>query len=287
MRIGILGGTGRVGHELHSSLTLPNAELVAIPKVSVNETTPANEIGKHLSGFDVVINAAAFTNVDECESRIDYANEVNGYFAGRVADSLTDSDTRLIHISTDFIFDGTKSGPYTLADKPNPINTYGNSKLLGENLIKDSGARFTIFRTAWIYGEHGSNFPKWTAEQLLSGKDVDAISDLIGSPTWTLDLVHVIEDHIIRGITEPMVHAVSSGTASRYEQATEVMNFLIEQGRSINASVKKAFTNDFDFPAPRPKDSRLENRNTNGLVIEDWRKRWAEAAPRVLAEYLI
>lgn len=286
MRIGILGGTGRVGRELHSSLKIPNSELVSIPRASVNEAATTNELRKKFTGFDVVINAAAFTNVDECERRSAYASEVNGYFAGRVADSLSGGETRLLHISTDFVFEGNKGSPYALGDKPNPINTYGQSKLLGEKLVQDSGARFSIFRTAWIYGEHGSNFPKWTAEQLLRGKDVHAISDVFGSPTWTLDLVHVLEDHIIKGITEPTVHAVSSGTANRYQQAMEVLTFLISQGKSINASVKEAYTNDFDLQARRPKDSRLENKNTSGLIIGDWRERWNRAAPIVLAEFL-
>jgi dTDP-4-dehydrorhamnose reductase len=233
-----------------------------------------------LSRADVLINTVAYTQVDAAEHNTDEARLVNGEYAGKLARVAKALGAKFIQISTDYVFAGDWSVPISKDSPTSPINEYGASKLLGEQLVAESGADYQIFRTAWLYGAGGKCFPRTIAKRLLEGGAVGVVSDQIGQPTWSKDLAEVIYSHIHNSHNERVVHAVASGSASWFDFAAAVASSL---PGPQTFQIKPISSLSPAKGAVRPSYSVLDNTGTDGPIIGNWLDRWKVAAPEVLS----
>lgn len=202
---------------------------------------------------DVVIHAAAYTDVDGCESNIKTAYGVNAIGAGNVAIAAQKTGAKMVYVSTDYVFDGTKTEPYLEFDDTNPMSVYGRSKLGGERLVTSLCNRYFIVRTAWLYGAGGNNFVK-TMLRLAEEKDeLTVVNDQTGSPTFSHDLAAKIIELVM---TEKFgfYHATNSGSCTWFDFAKSIMEM-----KGINIPIKPVSTEEFPRPAHRPRYSVLDN----------------------------
>jgi len=286
----VIGNTGLFGSELSRLLERSGMQT----KGSNRETLDLNgsiqsmiQVLSEPTGSQdhTLVNCVGYTQVDKAESATDEANLVNGEFPRTLALAAKELHARFVHISTDYVFDGTSNTPYKTTDMPNPQSAYGRSKLAGEIAVQESGADYQIFRTAWLYGANGNCFPKTVARVLREQGQMKVVADQIGQPTWTKDLAELIIAHQdLEASARPrIVHATASGSCSWYEFACEIASSL---GYDPNEVIIPITTAEYPTPAKRPAYSVLDNVNETGLIIGNWRERWKEAAPLVLAEYL-
>lgn len=207
-----------------------------------------------------VIHCAAYTNVDKAEEELDIARKINVQGTENIAKICSKYNIKLVYISTDYIFDGKKTTPYTTHDKPNPINHYGLTKLQGENIIKNICQKFYIIRTSWLYGHHGKNF----VETMLSMKDneeIKVVNDQIGCPTWTVELANAIIE-TIKNKSYGTYQICGSGVASWYDFAKEIFE---QEGLKVN--LKPCSSEEYPRLAKRPKYSAMANNNS----CRDWK----------------
>lgn len=215
---------------------------------------------------DVVVNAAAYTDVDGCESNRELAMQVNAEGVAHLAMICRDIGARLVHVSTDYVFDGAKGEPYQEDDLPNPLSVYGESKLAGEmnaSLAEDH----LIVRTQWLYGLHGKNFVETMLRLAGEKKELTVVDDQIGSPTWTMDLALAIRALLEKGC-RGTYHAVNSGNCSWNDFAKAI---FAESG--ISVEVKPMTTQELGRPAHRPLYSVLDCGKLErdaGLRLEPW-----------------
>jgi dTDP-4-dehydrorhamnose reductase len=201
----------------------------------------------------VIINCAAYTNVDGCEIQKDQAFRVNAEGARNVALASAAAQARLVHLSTDYVFDGAADKPYTENAPSNPLNIYGQSKLQGEIYIREVWKDHLIIRTAWLYGPKGNNFVKAILRQAAGGNDLRVVNDQRGSPTFTRDLSGAIRD--LLAITEKgTFHVTNSGSCTWYEFALEILR--VNGLKDIK--VHPITSNNLDRPAKRPAYSILD-----------------------------
>ncbi|MCK4631746.1 MAG: dTDP-4-dehydrorhamnose reductase [candidate division Zixibacteria bacterium] len=234
---------------------------------------------------EIVTHAAAYTDVDGCESNRDLAMSVNGDGTKNVAMACREIGAKLIYFSTDYVFNGKKDSAYLETDKPNPVTIYGQSKLAGERAIADTTDNFVIMRIAWLYGAHGKNFVKTMLrlgqaqiEAKQAGKMTDplkVVNDQIGNPTWTADIARQIELLIGSDVTG-LFHATSEGECSWYEMTRQLFRL-----RSMDVDLLPCKTEEFPRPAPRPARSSLENQRLKQLDLNRMRP-WAEALEEFL-----
>jgi dTDP-4-dehydrorhamnose reductase len=270
------------GADLVASLTKKNLEAVAFTRQNLNLESGLRALTQTLAGFDVIVNCVGYTAVDDAESNQDEVKTVNGTYAGLLANVAATVGSRFVHISTDYVFDGLGSQPYKTNDPTNPQNVYGESKALGEQLVASSGADYSILRTSWLYSAGGKNFAKAIARYLKANGSVRVVNDQFGQPTWTLDLAEQVFEVARLEKMPRIVHAVSSGQASWADFAREIAKSL---GLCVE-SVIEVSSSEFKTAAKRPAFSVLDNSARGIEPIGDWRERWAEAAPTVLAEFL-
>jgi dTDP-4-dehydrorhamnose reductase len=278
MRIAVVGSTGMFGSELLNLLKTKGIESQGFNRGNLDLEQSPDSLATEFKGFDAVVNAIAFTAVDKAESEIYEANTVNGIYAGLLAQAAKIAGARFIHISTDYIFDGTASTPYKVDEQINPQTAYGKSKALGEQLVAESGADYSILRTAWLYGANGRCFPRVMAELLKKNGSVRVVSDQVGQPTWTRDLAEVVVQVVHLEKMPRIVHAVSSGKATWADFAKEV---AFSMGLSAD-EIEEISSEEFPTAAKRPAWSVLDNSSDGLTPIGDWRERWREAAPEVL-----
>lgn len=183
---------------------------------------------------NVIIHPAAFTDVDGCESQQHKAFAVNGLGPRNVAIAARSVDAKLFYISTDYVFDGTKTEPYREYDRPNPQTVYGQSKLMGEEFIREQLSKFFIIRIAWLYGQHGSNFLKTMLKLAQEKKDIVVVNDQHGSPTWTVDIARQIKK-LLPTEAYGTYHCTSQGNCTWYEFALEIfksVGYSVEENSS-------------------------------------------------------
>lgn len=278
MRFAVVGNTGMFGKDMESLLKKENHDVRGFNRSNLFTTASVPELVKLLNGFDVVVNAVAYTAVDDAENNFDLANSVNGNFAGLLAQACKFTGARFIQVSTDYVFDGLSNSPYKIHESINPKTAYGRSKALGERLVQESGDDYSIIRTAWLYGAYGQCFPRVVAELLKTNGTIRVVGDQVGQPTWTKDLANVILQ-VVNLVKMPrIVHAVSSGQASWADFAKEVANAI---GISDKV-VEEISSAEHPTPAKRPEWSVLDNSSDFLIPIGDWRERWHVAAPEVL-----
>jgi dTDP-4-dehydrorhamnose reductase len=280
MLFAVIGDKGMFGQDMYSLLKSKSEEVVGFNRSNLDLSLSAETLAKAISKADVVINAVAYTEVDEAEDNQAEANLVNGEYAGKLAQVAKLLGAKLIHISTDYVFPGTSSSPIKNTNQTSPVNAYGQSKLLGESLISQSGARYQIFRTAWLFGARGNCFPKSIAKKLYAAGEVDVVDDQFGQPTWTKDLAEVIYDHSLNDYSEPIVHANASGVASWFDFAEAIADSL---PNPTGYKVRRISSSDLELRAKRPGYSVLDNTDTEGPIIGNWLDRWRVAAPEILA----
>ena len=217
----------------------------------------------------VIINCAAYTAVDQAESDPDTAFCVNRDGVRYIAQAAAVVGAFLFHISTDYVFDGTKADPYMEDDLPNPTSVYGQSKLAGEEAVRATLDRCCIMRTAWLFGLHGKSFPRTILSLASEGKPLRVVNDQRGCPTYTVHLAKVLAAMIARP-RSGIYHAVNSGNCTWYELAC----FILKEA-SMKAEITPITTAEFPRPAPRPANSVLDTTKLQrdfGLCLPDWRQ---------------
>ena len=221
--------------------------------------------------FDYCINCAAYTAVDLSEEQSDLAYAVNADGPKYLAEVCQKHQVTLIHISTDFVFDGQKRIPYLETDAPNPLSVYGASKLQGERSIQETTEAYFIIRTSWLYSEYGKNFIKTMLSLSETLNEISVVSDQIGSPTYAGDLAEVLIQIVLSSSTNYGVyHYSNSGTISWYDFAVEIFK---QFGKTIE--VKPIKTKDYPTAAKRPKFSALNTikiENNFDCTIKDWQR---------------
>lgn len=252
MKVLVTGAKGMLGQDLCPILEDNGYEVIETD-IDTLDITNAEGVKQTLSSElpDIVIHCAAYTNVDKAEEDIETAALINVQGTENIAKACAENDITLIYISTDYVFDGEKTEPYTPEDTPNPLNNYGLTKLQGEEAVKKYCKKFYIARTSWLYGHHGKNF----VETMISLKDKDelkVVNDQIGCPTWTVELANGIIK--ILDMDYGIYHICGGGSTSWYEFAKEILG--------NPANLKPCTTDEFPRPAKRPKCSIMNN---NGL----------------------
>ncbi len=280
MRFAVIGDKGMFGHEMASLLRSRGETTSGYNRLNLDLASSVEQIASTISTVDVIVNAVAYTKVDEAEDNQVDASLVNGEYARKLAQVAKLLGAKLMHVSTDYVFPGTASSALKTTDQTSPVNAYGQSKLLGEGLIYQSGANFQIFRTAWLYGAFGNCFPKSIAKKLYAAGEVDVVDDQFGQPTWTKDLAEVIYHHSLNDFSESIVHASASGVASWFDFAEAIADSL---PNPTGYKVRRISSSDLELRAKRPGYSVLDNTDTEGPIIGNWLDRWRVAAPEILA----
>jgi len=216
----------------------------------------------------VVVNAAAYTDVDGCETQRDACMAVNAGGVKNIAAVAEEIGAKVVHFSTDYVFDGAKKEPYLEEDPTSPLNVYGHSKLEGENLLRSSAARFILIRTAWLYGVHGKNFVKTIIQKAQTEKRLRVVDDQVGAPTFAWDLAGAVME-LIDGNHAGVFHVTNRGTCSWYEFACKIVQF-----RGIpDVDITPIKTEELPRPALRPRYSVLNCRkfiDATGKVMPFW-----------------
>lgn len=217
---------------------------------------------------EVVVNAAAYTNVDGCETDREGCFAVNAGGVKNIALACRGRGIRIVHFSTDYIFDGRKGTPYVEADPPAPLNVYGASKLEGERFLQTFSDRWLLIRTAWLYGQNGKNFVKTILEKASAVKCLDVVDDQIGAPTYSWDLTAAVQ-LLIEGDKQGIYHLTNLGHCSWYEFAREI---LLYAGKT-DVTVKPIHSQGLARPAIRPAWSVLSSRKFSedtGTTMRFW-----------------
>jgi dTDP-4-dehydrorhamnose reductase len=216
----------------------------------------------------VLINAAAYTNVERAEDEPERAFLVNDEGAANLANAAYHERLRFVHVSTDFVFDGAKAGPYVETDEPHPLSVYGASKLAGERSVVAASPDALIVRTAWVFGPGGVNFPTKILERAASSDTISVVDDEIGSPTYTIDLARGILALLDAGATG-IFHLANAGSCARDEMAREILRLAGLD--SVTVVPLPAAT--FPVKAARPANSVLDcsKAAAAGVAMPDWR----------------
>lgn len=255
MKILITGSNGMLGHDLQEVLK-DKHELILTTSKTLDITDKNNTMGIiKENNPDIVINSAAYTDVDGCEENQDLAFAVNGEGVRNLALACKEIDCPLVHVSTDYVFDGTARNPIAEDGEIGPISVYGKSKLKGEEAILEILDKYFIVRTAWLYGINGKNFPKTMLELAENHDEITVVYDEVGTPTYTPDLAYGISQ-LIETDLYGIYHLTNSGSCSWCEFAKYIFEIA---GRDVN--VVPVTASEFARPAPRPSYSVLNNRN--------------------------
>ncbi|WP_230532278.1 dTDP-4-dehydrorhamnose reductase [Microvirga roseola] len=294
MRIIVIGKEGQVARALHERASAHGAKAVLLgrPKLDLADPSGIEDILFETRG-DVIVNTAAYTAVDQAESEPELAEAINGIGAGVVAGAAVAMKVPIVHLSTDYVFDGTLDRPYREEDKVRPIGVYGASKLLGEQAVAEVAENHVILRTAWIYSPFGKNFVKTMLRLAASRDEIGVVGDQVGSPTCAFaiadgiftvcrNLLEKPQDKSLRGL----FHMTSTGSASWAEFASEIFEQSARFG-GPSARVKAITTADYPTPAKRPANSRLDCTKlaeAHGVVLPHWRTSLEACIKRLIEE---
>jgi len=263
-KILLTGRSGQVGRDLYPILSQLGD--VFAPDRNALDLSKSEHIRDCIQTFcpDVIINAAAYTAVDKAEADRELAHVVNAVAPAVFAKEAEKSGALLIHYSTDYVFDGTKQEPYIESDATNPLNTYGRTKLAGEEAISESGCNYLILRTSWVYSSAGSNFLLTILRLAKEREELRIVNDQIGAPTYSGSVADATAEILEQYFAEPpavleksgIYHATASGACSWFEFAAKI----IEHASSGHLQLKKLIritTHEYPTAARRPLNSRL------------------------------
>ncbi|MFQ5575155.1 MAG: dTDP-4-dehydrorhamnose reductase [Terriglobia bacterium] len=253
MKIIIAGAHGQLGQDLVQVLR-PDHELIAhdLDELDICDFEAVSRLVETVRP-DLIFNTAAFTNVDGCEANPDEAYRVNAIGARNLAVASEKVGSALLYPSTDYVFDGTKSEPYTEFDATNPISTYGRSKLAGENFVKNLSSRYFIVRTSWLYGP-GKNFVRTIQKVANEKNELAVVNDQFGSPTSTADLARKLVE-LVSKAPFGLYHVTNRGTCSWFDLAKDILRL----SGLDHVKVRPISTAESKRPAPRPRYSVLRN----------------------------
>lgn len=254
MRILITGGKGMLGQDLTQVLSSRH-EVVALgrPELDVTDAGGVHQSVSRLTP-EVVIHCGAWTAVDACEADPDLAYRVNALGTRHVALACRDMGAAMAYISTDYVFDGAKPGPYLEWDRPNPLSVYGASKLAGEQEVQHLLSRYWVIRTSWLYGLGGPNFVRTILAKGEAGEPLRVVDDQIGAPTFTLDLARGVDSIV----SEPLYgvwHLTNGGSCSWYDFASTILRLAGLR----DVPLHRIDSDQLGRPAERPRNSVLRN----------------------------
>jgi len=258
MKISIVGVKGQLGSDCMSILSEKHTTTGCdIPEIDI---TSQKSVDNYLDAQkpDVIINCAAYTAVDGCESELDLSWKVNAEGPKHLAKAAARLNSRLIHVSTDYVFDGNRKppAPYLESDNTNPLSQYGRSKLAGEEAVAQHTKNYVTLRTAWLYSSTGGNFPKTMLKLAVAdpGRELKVVDDQYGSLTWSYTLALQIEKLLGSEFTG-IAHTTSEGYSSWYEAARYFLDAM-----EVPYSMRPCTTEEYPTPAHRPANSILENK---------------------------
>lgn len=294
MRLIVIGREGQVARALAERASAQGASVVLLGRPHLDLADPSGiEDILIEAGGDLIVNAAAYTAVDQAEAEPDLANAINGVGAGVIAGVASTMGVPVIHLSTDYVFDGTAEHPYREEDPPHPVSAYGSSKLLGERAVSSETPNHAILRTAWIYSPFGRNFAKTMLRLAREREEVTVVADQHGSPTSALDVADAIitvgrnllarpDETDLRGI----FHTTGSGSATWADFASEIFALSARFGGPV-AHVRPIATADYPMPAKRPANSRLDCSKLariHGVTLPVWRSSLEPCVRRLIEE---
>lgn len=283
MNILITGGKGQLGTEILKCFENGKTEIgtpdILLEKNSVTsidvDTLDITNLSSVLELFeknkyDYIINCAAYTNVDKCETDIERAFKVNTLGPRNLAIAAEKIGAKLIHISTDYVFSGAGTNPFVEWDDTDPQSIYGKTKALGEQYVREFCSRYFIIRTAWLYGYYGNNFVKTIMKTAKERGELKVVNDQRGNPTNAADLSH----HILKLISTQeygIYHGTGTGECSWFDFASKIVEYA-----KIDAKINPCTTDEFPRPAKRPSFSSLENLMFKATVGDEFRQ-WEDA----------
>lgn len=271
-RIVLFGSRGMVGSALAKLLSSDRVTAFSHQELDITDYAEVEKVFLKAKP-QIVINAAAFTRVDDCEKLQEVAFLVNAQAPGHLGQLCKKHNAILAHFSTDYIFDGTSVVPYIEDFPANPISGYGHSKWEGEKKILSSGCSFLILRTAWIFGKNGDNFVVKLLKRAFAGASLKAPSDQIGTPTYSEDVAAAMLK-LLTSRTEGIFHFTNSGRCSRFEQAQTILKLY-----GLNNPVEAVTNESLSLPAKRPLYSVLDTSHytkVTGHVPRTWQQSTAE-----------
>jgi len=281
LRVLVIGANGQLGLEVCNVLG------------KVHEVIPATREDADITNLEqvlslvekispeAIVNAAAYTDVDGCEKNKEKAFLVNALGARNVAIAAREVGAKLIHISTDYVFDGGKDGPYVEYDPPSPLNIYGWSKLLGEHMVKEQNPRSFILRVAWLYSAHRKNFVKTMLRLARERAEIQVVTDQRGNPTFAGDVARQIQI-LIDTRSYGLYHCASQGSCSRFEFAKEIFRIA-----GLDVKLIPVKSSQFPTVAKRPPHSVLENfmLKIQGLdIMPHWLESLERELPKIMEE---
>jgi dTDP-4-dehydrorhamnose reductase len=264
MRLLVTGAGGMLGQDLVHAARAAGHDPVALSRADLDVTDPAAVAAAVAHGSpDAIVNCAAWTDVDGAEAERAAASAVNGAGAGHVAAAAADAGAPLVHVSTDYVFDGRAREPYRESAPTGPLSAYGATKLEGEQAVERAGGEHTIARSSWLFGAGGPNFVE-TMLRLGAHGEVLVVHDQVGSPTYTWHLAYGIV-RLIEGIEFGIHHMAAAGKCSWYEFAREIF----EQAK-VECKVLSSTTEMLGRPAPRPAFSALTTQHEHAIRLPSW-----------------
>lgn len=281
MKIAIFGKSGQLGCDIAEALGSHSVVPTDGARVDVTDPEAVNTFVSK-SGAEWVVNCAAMTHVDRCESEAVRAFEVNAMGARNVARACAENSAALVHVSTDYVFDGTKSDPYVESDAPRAINVYGMTKLVGEWFVIDNCPRHFVLRTSGLYGTHecrgkGTNFVETMLRLGGEGKQLSIVEDELLTPTFTEDVAALVARFIEHAPPPGIYHATNRGSCSWHDFAVEIF-----RQSNMDVEVTGITSHEWGAPARRPANSVLANRALDRIGMNDFAD-WQDALSRYLA----
>jgi dTDP-4-dehydrorhamnose reductase len=252
-KILILGARGMLGYDLVRVFSDMRPTAWDREELDLTDAKSVRKALRHEKP-EVVINAAAYTAVDDCETSSGLAMEINGDAVGTLADVCADIGAILVHFSTDYVFDGMKTDGYAEDDPTNPINAYGQSKVRGEHLLREATTRYYLVRSGWLFGRNGKNFVDTILGQAHNRQPIRVVDDQTGSPTYTVDLAKAVRQLVEGEVPFGVYHLTNSGTTTWYGLAKEIFRVT-----KLDVHLTAVRTADFPRAAARPASAVLNN----------------------------
>lgn len=270
----VTGANGQLGSELRK-IGFTALDDVFFTDITELDITSYEAVAKFVEEheIDTIVNCAAYTAVDKAEDEPESAARINTEAVANLAKVANKQDCLLIHVSTDYVFNGMGEKPYTEKDRPEPVSVYGKTKLAGEEAIKKSGCLYIIIRTAWLYSAFGNNFVKTILRLAGERSEISVVSDQVGSPTYAEDLARAIVtimENDDRGMCEGVYHFSDEGVCSWYDFASEIVRIS-----GLPCRVKPVTTAEYPTRTRRPAYSVLDKskiRNTFKVAVPDWKE---------------
>ena len=285
MKLLVTGVTGQLGRDLVATLKGQDHEVIAADEERMNFLQPQQAAAMvRAEQPDWVINCAAYTQVDKAESEPEAAFIINRDAPAQLARAVADYGGRFLQVSTDFVFDGSQSRPYTEEDAPNPLGVYGQSKLEGERAVLDALPDAVILRTAWVYGVHGHNFVKTMLRLAGEGKPLRVVSDQVGTPTWTRDIVMAITA-LLEQQAAGTFHFTAAGETSWQGFANAIFEEAVAAGIELKTTRAEPIpTSEYPTAATRPAYSVLDT-DKIGPYLPVPIPGWRDSLKKMLQEY--